>query len=54
MGFTFVLPDLETPICALFSRATNPHYQAAAQESRDWLDTFDFFAEKKRAHFHQW
>ncbi|KAI5835131.1 terpenoid synthase [Schizophyllum commune Tattone D] len=49
----FILPDLESPVCALFPRATNPHYGAVLDESREWFDSFSFFPDKKRAYFQQ-
>ncbi|KAL1724354.1 isoprenoid synthase domain-containing protein [Schizophyllum commune] len=49
----FILPDLKSPVCALFLKATNPHYGAVSEESREWIDSFAFFPDKKRVQFQQ-
>ncbi|KAL1668106.1 isoprenoid synthase domain-containing protein [Schizophyllum commune] len=49
----FILPDLKSPVCALFPKATNPHYGAVSEESREWIDSFAFFPDKKRVQFQQ-
>ncbi|KAL1683317.1 isoprenoid synthase domain-containing protein [Schizophyllum commune] len=53
MAAHFILPDLESPVCAMFPSAMNPHHEAVAKESRDWIDSFGFFADKKREQFMQ-
>ncbi|KAL1732292.1 isoprenoid synthase domain-containing protein [Schizophyllum commune] len=52
MSNYFVLPD-HTSICAIYKSGTNPHYDAVAQESREWINSFDFFPDKKRLEFRQ-
>ncbi|KAF9534914.1 isoprenoid synthase domain-containing protein [Crepidotus variabilis] len=47
----FRLPDLISA-CPL-KDATNPHYEKAAAESRAWINSYNIFADRKRAHFIQ-
>ncbi|KAG7085298.1 Sesquiterpene synthase 10 [Marasmius oreades] len=47
----FLLPDL-LAICPL-EGAKNPHYCEAAPESSAWINSYDVFTDRKRAHFIQ-
>ena len=47
----FYLPDL-LPLCPL-KDSTNPHYHKAAAESSAWIDSYNIFADRKRAFFIQ-
>lgn len=49
--FSFTLPDL-VAICPL-EGSTNPHYERAARESSAWVDSYNFFVDRKRAAFLQ-
>lgn len=44
----FFLPDL-FKVCPLPLGSTNEHYAIGAAQSRAWIDSFDVFADKKRA-----
>ncbi|KIP11163.1 hypothetical protein PHLGIDRAFT_114823 [Phlebiopsis gigantea 11061_1 CR5-6] len=48
---SFILPDLFA-VCPL-KGSTNPHYAAAARESRDWINSYNVFTDRKRAFFIQ-
>lgn len=47
----FVLPDLLS-LCPL-KGTTSPHHARAAAESSAWVDSYNIFADKKRADFIQ-
>ena len=49
MPATFVLPDLFS-ICPI-KGSTNPHYEAAAAESRAWVNAFNIFHGEKLKFF---
>ncbi|KAI0696796.1 isoprenoid synthase domain-containing protein [Cytidiella melzeri] len=49
MSTSFTLPDLLS-MCSL-AGSTNPHYERAARESSAWVDSYNFFADKKRIAF---
>lgn len=48
-GLQYRLPDLDT-ICAI-NGGTNPHYERASVESRDWVNSYRLFNPKKMAYF---
>ena len=48
---SFTLPDLHAS-CPL-KGSTNPHYQAAAHESSEWVNGYNLFTDRKRAYFIQ-
>jgi hypothetical protein len=43
------LPDLDT-ICAI-KGGSNPHYERASAESREWINSYRLFPPKKQAYF---
>jgi hypothetical protein len=45
----FTLPNLFA--CIPFSASVNPHHEPAAAESFAWVDSYNFFVDRKRAHF---
>ena len=47
----FRLPDLHS-VCPL-QGSTSPHYEAAARESSAWVNSYNFFVDRKRAEFVQ-
>lgn len=49
MSTSFTLPDL-IAMCPL-KDATNPHHGKAARESSAWIDSYNFFADRKRMEF---
>jgi hypothetical protein len=46
---TYTLPDLFS-VCTL-EVLDNPNYEIVGVESRDWVNSLDFFSTKKRASF---
>lgn len=48
---TFILPDL-IAACP-FQTSTSPHYEKAARESSDWINSYNVFTDRKRAYFIQ-
>ncbi|KAI0065942.1 terpenoid synthase [Artomyces pyxidatus] len=48
----FVLPDLLS-LSIAFPDATNPHWKPAAAESRDWVNSYKVFSDRRRAFFFQ-
>ena len=47
----FLLPDLLS-ICPL-KGGTNPYYKEAGAESAAWINSYNVFTDRKRAHFIQ-
>ncbi|THH18124.1 hypothetical protein EW146_g2812 [Bondarzewia mesenterica] len=48
----FYIPDLLS-LSTPFKGSTNPHYKKAAAESRAWVNSYNFFTDRKRADFIQ-
>ncbi|KAI0320270.1 terpenoid synthase [Amylostereum chailletii] len=48
----FILPDLVAHSTA-FTDATNPHWERAAAESKEWVNSYKVFADRRRAFFLQ-
>ena len=45
----FSLPNLFA--CAPFTATVNPHHKRASAESSAWVNSYNFFVDRKRAHY---
>ncbi|TFY71414.1 hypothetical protein EVG20_g1594 [Dentipellis fragilis] len=48
----FTLPDLMA-VSTAFTDATNPHWKRAAAESKQWVNSYNVFSDRRRAFFYQ-